>query len=140
MANTIKWNTRYVRECMSESAIKYGDDVYCVYCWKDRFGNVFYVGSGKGYRFNQADAKCRSSEFMEWYNRGGCYPEILAYGMDKETSKELERKLIKEYWGVGFPLVNKEGIPERENQYRAQAEQTKIKRGIKPYMHRKTAN
>lgn len=138
MSNSVNWNSDYVQSCLHANSEKCGDGEYCVYFWQDRIGDVFYVGSGKGYRFNDASDKCRSPEFMEWYNRGGCSPKIVWYGLDKKNSIELERKLMKSFWKLGFPLVNKEGIKHREQEYRARAEITKRERGIKPYMHSET--
>jgi hypothetical protein len=135
VSNTINWDSSYVRSCLHEESERYGEGDYCVYFWQDRWGDVFYVGSGKGYRFNQATDKCRSAEFMDWFNRGDCCPKIVWYGLSKEQSIKLERRLIKTYWKLGFPLVNKDGIKEREIEYRARAERTKIERGIRPYMH-----
>lgn len=135
MANTINWNCAGVVECLHDDAEKYGDDEYCVYFWQDRMGDVFYVGSGKGYRFKSANPKTRQPEFMEYIDKGGCSPKIVAYGMNKIQSVKFEHDLIKIYWKMGFPLVNREGIAERECEYRQRAEQTKVLRGIRPYMH-----
>lgn len=135
MANTINWDSHYVRSCMHEMSEKCGDDDWCVYFWHDSWGDVFYVGSGKGYRFNQANPKSRPAKFMEWYNKGRCSPKIVWYGLSKEKAVKLERRLIKAYWKLGFPLVNQEGIKERESEYRARAERTKSERGVWPYKH-----
>lgn len=138
MNRGMKWESYYIRSCLHENSERYGDGEYCVYFWQDRIGDVFYVGSGKGYRFNNATDKCRSHEFMQWYNGGGCTPKIVWYGLDKEKSIELERRLIKTFWDLGFPLVNKDGIKHREKEYRARAEETKRKRGVRPYTHLST--
>lgn len=135
MNKNMKWNTYYIRSCLHENSERYGDGEYCVYFWQYRMGDVFYVGSGKGYRFNNATNKCRSREFMEYYNRGGCTPKIVWYGLDKEKSIELEYRLIQAFWDLGFPLVNKNGIKHREKEYREKAEATKRKNSAKYYMH-----
>ena len=53
----IDWDSFYVRSCRHEDAERYGDGLYCVYFWEDDDCNVFYVGSGKGYRFNSVNEK-----------------------------------------------------------------------------------
>ena len=110
----IDWDSFYVRSCRHEDAERYGDGLYCVYFWEDDDCNVFYVGSGKGYRFNSVNEKARSAEFMEWIRTKQCRPRIAAYGMTKEESLEFEKRLISEFWKLGFPLVNITGIKERE--------------------------
>lgn len=104
---------------MHENAVCYGDGEYCVYFWQiDDSGQVFYVGSGKGYRFSDTNEHSRSKEFLEIVNSEKCSPRIVAYGMDAEAAREFERWLIKAYWDLGFPLVNSAGIKEREAKYR----------------------
>lgn len=121
MANTINWNSPYVKSCFHEQAECYGDGEYCVYFWQDWIGDVFYVGSGKGYRFNDVNEKSRSREFLAQYRCGGCSPKIVAYGMGKEESIAFEKRLIKSFWKLEFPLTNKNGIREHEKEYIAVA-------------------
>lgn len=105
----INWNDESVRDCFHESAECYGAGLHCVYFWEDESGEVFYVGSGKGYRFN--DIKSRSAEFVERYNQSiNPRPRIVAYGMEKEESLLFETRLIKAFKKRGFPLVNKDGV------------------------------
>ncbi|MFA5675443.1 MAG: hypothetical protein WDA65_02875 [Christensenellales bacterium] len=119
MANTINWNTDYVTDCLHEEAHCYGNGDYSVYFWQiDRTCSVFYVGCGKGYRFNDTNEHSRSKEFLEIVNSEKCSPRIVAYGMDAEAAREFEKWLIKAYWDLGFPLVNSAGIKEREAKYR----------------------
>lgn len=115
----INWDSSYVRSCMHEKAVRYGDGLYCVYFWEDESHEVFYVGSGKGYRFNDMNEKSRSPEFMQWLRGGGCRPRIVAYGMTKEESLKHESELIRSFYGLGFPLVNVSGIPRSDNSRRA---------------------
>lgn len=110
----IDWDSSYVRSCRHEGAERYGDGEYCVYFWEDTSHEVFYVGSGRGYRFNSVNEKARRPEFMRWIRSRECRPRIVAYGMSKEASREFESRLITEFWSLGFPLVNVAGIPERE--------------------------
>ena len=112
----ISWDSAYVRSCMHESAERYSGGLYCVYIWCDSFNDVFYVGSGKGYRFHYANDKVRSADFMSWFRNTKCYPLIVAYDMTKEESLDFEKRLIRVYWNMGFPLVNVMGIPERERE------------------------
>lgn len=112
----IDWGSSYVRSCRHEDAERYGDGMYCVYFWEDEDFEVFYVGSGKGYRFNSVNEKARSQEFMKWIRGRNCRPRIVAFGMTKEESLDFERRLITEFWNLGFPLVNVAGIPEREKE------------------------
>lgn len=106
----IDWDSAYVRSCRHENAERYGDGMYCVYFWEDEYGDVFYVGSGKGYRFNSISA--RSDDFMQQYsNRTNPHPRIAAYGMDKEQSLLFESRLTEAFLKQGFPLVNKDCIP-----------------------------
>lgn len=111
MSNTINWDSRYVRSCRHEVVEKYGDGAHCVYFWEDDNNEVFYVGSGKGYRFNNLCA--RSDEFAKEYNsRVNPHPRIVAYGMEKEESLLLESQLTKVFLELGFPLVNKDCVPQ----------------------------
>ena len=110
----IRWDSAYVRSCIHEDADCYGDGLYCVYFWEDENHDVFYVGSGKGYRFNSVNEKARSPEFMEWIHTRKCHPRIAAYGMSKEESVSFEMRLIRAFWELGFPLVNVSGVPERK--------------------------
>lgn len=112
----IDWDSSYVRSCRHEDAEMCGDGLYCVYFWEDEDYEVFYVGSGKGYRFNSVNEKTRSKEFMKWIRGCNCRPRIVAFGMTKEESLNFERRLITEFWRLGFPLVNVAGIPEREKE------------------------
>lgn len=119
MSNAYNWSAPLVRQSMHQEAMCYGDGAYCVYFWQiDRTGEVFYVGCGKGYRFNDTNEHSRSKEFLEIVNSEKCSPRIVAYGMDAEAAREFEKWLIKAYWDFGFPLVNSAGIKEREAKYR----------------------
>ena len=109
-AQKMNWQAYSARTAMHEDAECYGDGDYCVYFWADRTGDVFYVGSGKYYRFQQATEKCRPTEFMRIYNRGGCRPWIVAYGMDRLGALQFEERLIREFVRLKFPLVNKQGV------------------------------
>lgn len=106
----MNWNAYSARSAMHEESECYGDGDYCVYFWEDSIGNVFYVGSGKYYRFQNAAGNCRSPEFMAVYRMGGCRPRIVAYGMDRLEALQFEERLIKEFLRLEFPLVNKQGV------------------------------
>lgn len=107
----VDWDSPYVRSCRHEYSERYGDGLYCVYFWEDDGHEVFYVGSGKGYRFNDVSPKSRSAEFMERYNScDNPRPRIVAYGMTKEESRLFEMRLIRAFMILEFPLVNKEGV------------------------------
>lgn len=136
MQTKMNWNSPYVRKHRHEKSESYGDGIYCVYLWQENeTGKVFYVGSGKYYRFNDVHPKSRSKEFIEHINIGKCSPRILAYGIEtKEAACTLERKLIDTYWRSGFPLVNKNGIIEREREYRQRGY-----RNFKAKQHRRVA-
>lgn len=112
----INWNGYNVRKCMHKDAERYGDGEYCVYFWQDKYANVFYVGSGKGYRYNNIAA--RSFAFKKQLSAGGCEPKIVAYGMSKEESLDFEKRLIAAFWDLEFPLTNIRGVEEREQQLR----------------------
>lgn len=117
------WNSPYVRSCFHEDVTCYGDDVYSVYFWQDDDTNeVFYVGSGKFYRFNDVNPKSRSPEFTEYYSKHKCSPKIVAYGMTQEQARNFEKRLIDAYWKLKFPLVNKQGVAPRGTEYRRRAE------------------
>lgn len=110
----IDWSSGYVRSCFHEMAERCGDGLYCVYLWEDENGETFYVGSGKGYRFNSANPTARSAEFMERYNNSANpHPRILAYGMSKDDALDFEKKAIEAFSEVGFPLVNKAGVANK---------------------------
>jgi hypothetical protein len=115
---------------MAES---YGSGEHYVYIWTDNFGDVFYVGSGKEYRYKSVNDKARSAEFMEWFNNSECVPQVVAYDMSKDESLEFERQLIEAYTELGFQLVNKVWVPEHEDEYRHRAEQKKRELGIAQY-------
>ena len=108
----MNWDSYNVRLCMHEAAERYGNGDYCVYLWEDDRGEVFYVGSGKNYRFSAREA--RSYEFKKWLEHSQCRPRIVAYGMSKEESLDFEKRLITAFWELDFPLVNVIGIPEHE--------------------------
>lgn len=110
----IDWDSWYVRECIHEDAKRFSGGLYCVYFLEDESGNVFYVGSGKGYRFNSVNPKVRSKEFMEYYNNcRNPHPKIVFFDMNKEQSIEYEKRLIKAFWERGFELVNKDYITRK---------------------------
>lgn len=104
----MNWDAYDAYSARHELAERYGDGEYCVYFWENRFGEPFYVGSGKYYRFQQATEKCRSKEFMEVYAEGGCSPKIVAYGMNEKQARKFEKNLILAYAELEFPLVNKQ--------------------------------
>lgn len=108
----MNWDSPNVRLCMHEDAERYGNGDYCVYFWEDDVNQVFYVGSGKNYRFSAREQ--RSNAFKEWEQNKVCRPRIVAYGMEKEESLDFEKRLITAFWELDFPLVNVMGIPERE--------------------------
>lgn len=110
----MNWYAYSARNAMHEESECYGDGDQCVYFWEDSLGDVFYVGSGKYYRFQNVADNCRSPEFMAVYRMGGCRPRIVAYGMSKEESLDFEKRLITAFWELDFPLVNVIGIPEHE--------------------------
>ena len=115
----MNWETHYVRKCLCKGSIKYGDGIHCVYYWQEnKTGKIFYVGSGKCYRFNDVNPKSRTVEFMEYINNYDCSPKIVSYGMEKQDAVALEMKLIAEFWAKGCPLTNKQGVEEREKAYR----------------------
>lgn len=109
---SMNWDSPNVRLCMHEDAERYGGGDYCVYFWEDDANQVFYVGSGKNYRFSARES--RSNAFKRWENNKPCRPRIVAYGMEKEESLDFEKRLITAFWELDFPLVNVIGIPERE--------------------------
>lgn len=111
----MNWNSPNVRASMHECAERYGDGDYCVYLWEDNRREVFYVGSGKNYRYSSKEA--RTSEFKKWLEHRPCRPLIVAYGMTKEESLDFEMRLIKSFWKRKFPLVNVFGIPENEKKF-----------------------
>lgn len=124
----MNWNTPYVRECMLKDSTRYGDGEYCVYFWQiDSTCEVFYVGSGKGYRFNDINPKSRSKEFMEIYNDNKCSPKIVAYGMSKEQSLDFEKRLIKAFWKLDMPLVNQQWVDCRQKEYIRRANESRRK-------------
>lgn len=113
MSNSIRFESWEVRRFFNESAERYGDGQHYVYFWADEAGEVFYVGSGKGYRFSDVNSKSRSKEFLErYYSCRHPQPEIVAYGMEKEEALLFEMGLIKAFANVGFPLVNKQGFTQ----------------------------
>ena len=93
---------------MHKNAYRVGDGDYCVYVWRDADKKPFYVGCGKHYRFHDVNEKSRSREFMSIYNNGGCYPEIVRYGMCDKEAREYEKGLILAYAAGGANLVNKQ--------------------------------
>ena len=113
----MNWDSWYVSRCKHPLAERFGDGDYCVYLWEEtESGDVFYVGSGRGYRFNSVNPKARSPKFMWRFNRCPCQPRIVFYGMTKEESLFYEKKLIIGMLMNGFDLVNmkipKEYTPE----------------------------
>lgn len=131
----IRWDSWYVQQCMHEDVIKYGDGEHCVYFWEeDDTHEVFYVGSGKGYRFNCTTETARPPEFIERIKAGKCSPKIVAYGMTKEESFEFEKRLIKAYWQLGFDLINKQFIKEKSCEYIARAIRKQGKTPQKQYL------
>ena len=108
MANIIKWNSSSVARFFAEGARCYGEGQYSVYYWLDSDGKIFYVGMGRGYRFCSATPSARSEEFMKVYNKGGCKPRVVAYGMSEEVARKIERKLIESLNELGYSLVNKQ--------------------------------
>ena len=110
MANCIKWDSSSIRKWLAEDATCCGNGQHSVYYWADSDGIIFYVGMGKGYRFCNANPKTRSQAFMEMYDKGGCYPKIIAYGMDERTARNLERRVIEELHKRGCELVNKQYV------------------------------
>jgi hypothetical protein len=134
MANKINWKSPRVKRHMIPNAKCYGDGEYCVYYWQDRLNDdIFYVGCGKGYRFSDTNEKSRTPEFLERINAGECVPFIVAYGMAREDAASLEIETIRKFWERGEPLTNKQGVPERESEYRAKAEISKELRGVGHY-------
>lgn len=131
----IRWDSWYVKKCMHEDAIKYGDGDHCVYFWEeDDTHEVFYVGSGKGYRFNSVNENARPPEFIERIKSVKCSPKIVAYGMTKEESFEFEKRLIKAYWELGFDLINKQFIKEKQAEYIVRAIKKQGKTPQKEYL------
>lgn len=110
MADYIKWDSPSIDRWLANNAECLGDGQYSVYYWADSDGIIFYVGMGKGYRFCSANPKSRSRLFMEKYNEGGCYPKIIAYGMDERTARDLERRVIEELHKRGCKLVNRQFV------------------------------
>ena len=79
MPNKTNWNAPLVRCSLHEDAICCGDGEYCVYFWQiDRTCEVFYVGCGKGYRFNDTNEHSRSKEFLDIVRNKKCSPRIAA--------------------------------------------------------------
>lgn len=120
MNKKMNWASHYIENSKHEDCKKLGNGIYSVYLWQeDSTQTVFYVGSGKCYRFNDTNPKSRSKEFMNHIYSCKCSPKILAYGIEtREDAFAIEQKLIDEYWRRGCPLVNKQGISERESKYR----------------------
>lgn len=106
MSNVINWNKSSVKRFFTDTTQCYGEGQYSVYYWLDSEGKIFYVGMGKGYRFCNVSPSSRSKEFMEIYNRGGCEPKVIAYGMSEEEARKYERNLIEKLDELGFTLVN----------------------------------
>lgn len=103
------WGDVTFRDCFHEEVECCGSGAYYVYFWEDSSGEVFYVGSGKGNRFK--DIKSRSNEFKTYYTYcKNPRPRIVAYGMEQEESLLFESRLIKSFYKLGFPLVNKDGV------------------------------
>lgn len=108
MSNVIDWNKPSVERFFMEGAKCHGEGQYSVYYWLDGDGKIFYVGMGKGYRFCCTTPTARSEEFMKIYDKGGCKPKVVAYGMNEKEAREYERSLIESLNELGYSLVNRQ--------------------------------
>lgn len=95
---------------------KYNTPFFYVYYHIDSKGDIFYIGKG---RYNRAYVQRNRSD--EWNkkvqsegNYGVCF---FAIGLTDKESRDLEKKLIKEGFNIGLPLVNKtfggEGVSKK---------------------------
>lgn len=116
MQQKMNWNAYSARECMHEFSECCGDGDSCVYFWEiNNTHEVFYVGSGKYYRFQNITPTARSEEFLKIINNYKCSPKIVFYGLNTEQARYYEARLTEEFWKLGFPLVNKDNVPGIRN-------------------------
>lgn len=100
-------------------AVYFGNEPYvyghhCVYCWFDKYGELFYIGEGDATRAINICRKNRSPDFIERCE-GDIYLFILATFIDKEKAVEVERMLIQTASMRGENFVNtREVLTPRE--------------------------
>lgn len=65
---------------------------------------MFYIGFGKGDRYTSL--KKRNQEFLKFISAYECHAEILQSNLTDEEAKEVEKRLIYEYWEIGQAQTN----------------------------------
>lgn len=70
---------------------------YYVYLWKHMFGDVFYVGSGKGDRWTEKN-RSSNKEFLKHIDAGDAVVYKILVDVDKNTARKFEQY-------VSFPLI-----------------------------------
>ena len=70
-------------------------------------GEIFYVGQGKVGRNKVVGKGERNKDFDRIYETYKCDSRILYDQLTQEESWEIEKRIIKEYRQLGYPLTNK---------------------------------
>lgn len=84
--------------------------IYCeegehfVYLWRHSWGDPFYVGSGKGDRWQTKNGRC--DEFYRHIDAGDAAVYIILSGVDSKTAHEYERYVSASLSHAGYSLAN----------------------------------
>ena len=82
---------------------------HCVYCWFDRYGELFYIGEGNSTRAINISKNNRSFDFVERCD-GDVYLFILASFIRKDKAVEVEKMLIQTASLRGENFVNTKDV------------------------------
>lgn len=100
--NELLWYGRlgeYADKCLYN-----GDEDYYVYIWKHAWGDPFYVGSGKGDRWVNKNARC--DDFYLHLDQGDAVVYKVLAGVDAKTAHLYEKYVSVNLGRAGYVLAN----------------------------------
>jgi hypothetical protein len=86
------------------------DGEHYVYLWKHAWGDPFYVGSGKNYRWTNKSARC--NDFYLHLDQADAVVYKILDGVDEHTARLFEKYVSVNLVEAGYTLANGDNNPE----------------------------
>lgn len=100
--NYLGWDG-YLKK-VENKCVCHGDDEYYVYLWRHAWGEPFYVGSGKGNRWKNKNARC--DDFYLHLDAADAVVYLVLDGVDAKTAHLYETYVSVNLGRAGYTLAN----------------------------------
>lgn len=84
--------------------VRHGDGDYYVYLWRHAWGEPFYVGSGRNYRWMDIGTRC--NDFYLHLDQADAVVYMVLAGVDVKTARAYEKYISVNLGQAGYVLAN----------------------------------